>query len=670
MLNQKSQVFRKKILFIFSIFCLVAICLLIVKYTSTLTVQADTGPAPCSTPNTDLGYCSSGNSTYYCGVKFNQSSSVTFKFNGTGIKVQVDDSGNALLNYNSNYIVSNCIFTGGSAVVIQRGTNCLIAKSDSLALYNGISDIIENPGSFPAATSQDTIIYNNIGVAKAMYDASAGKLYIKGIRVNHGFPYGYSDAIPATANFTPKAFASGYFPAYDASQGSVPHYCKYIAIGNTSKLILQYGCYISVTDYAALATFTDNSCKQCNPNIALDGWTNLNSGSCLLSDGTHMGTCAAGNCQCTGPQCDNGFFCDGAEVCSSNVCSTPGNPCMSQHKNCNEGTDTCEGCMDDFACSNPTPGCGADSQCHQCTNTRTGYCSVLYPNSCQIVKCSSYTCDYDIQANTCFIGGVCYANGTQNPSNQCQVCNSATPTVWSAKGNGTSCTLTNSTATCSSGTCTISSCNSGYGNCDSDNSNGCELHFSSCSSPANSCGQTTSGTVINCSGTCSASTAPGYTSPHNLYSQACTSPANSCGQTTAGTYGCNNTCSVTTAPGYTSPHNLYGQACNSSYNACGQRNSGAYGCNNVCSASTPANPSCYNTSCGSGACAGTYNCSCACIGPSNNYCGDSSYDCTAYLNITFGDASCSHNGGSSGSTYTCTRLGCNGAGSCTVPLNN
>lgn len=106
----------------------------------------------------------------------------------------------------------------------------------------------------------------------------------------------------------------------------------------------------------------------------------------------------------------------------------------------------------------------------------------------------------------------------------------------------------------------------------------------SCTSSANACGQTSSGTY-DCGGSCSAST-PGYSTPHNLYGQSCTSSANACGQTQGGTYQCNNVCSAST-PGYSGPHSLYGQSCVSAPNVCGQTNTGTYGCNNVCSASTP-----------------------------------------------------------------------------------
>ena len=113
-----------------------------------------------------------------------------------------------------------------------------------------------------------------------------------------------------------------------------------------------------------------------------------------------------------------------------------------------------------------------------------------------------------------------------------------------------------------------------------------------CTSGANTCGQTNSGT-IQPNGSCSATT------PSNPagYGSACTSSANACGQTLSGTIQCNGTCSATT------PSNPagYGNACTSSANSCGQTNTGTIQCNGQCSATTPANPAGYGSACTSAA---------------------------------------------------------------------
>jgi len=92
--------------------------------------------------------------------------------------------------------------------------------------------------------------------------------------------------------------------------------------------------------------------------------------------------------------------------------------------------------------------------------------------------------------------------------------------------------------------------------------------------PSNTYGEKNSLTVPNCTA--------------SNYGQSCTSTANSCGQTNSGTYDVNGNCTASTPP---NPGNL-GQSCASSANACGQTSGGTYQCNGSCSASAPPNSSC------------------------------------------------------------------------------
>ncbi len=117
-----------------------------------------------------------------------------------------------------------------------------------------------------------------------------------------------------------------------------------------------------------------------------------------------------------------------------------------------------------------------------------------------------------------------------------------------------------------------------------------------CNSPANSCGGTTAG-YINCSGTCSVSSAPA--NPAGL-GTTCTA-ANVCGTTATGAYICNGTtgtkCSVN-APALPTG---YGNACQSAANACGTTASGTINCSSSCSAAVPALPVGYGNACQSAA---------------------------------------------------------------------
>ncbi len=101
--------------------------------------------------------------------------------------------------------------------------------------------------------------------------------------------------------------------------------------------------------------------------------------------------------------------------------------------NGNGTIDSCEctldaGCNDDIACT-------TDS-CNQVTSR----------------------CVFTINAGFCLIGGQCFATGTTNPANECQVCNSAAlNSNWSSKADGVSCTPDANDCTddvCAAGACT------------------------------------------------------------------------------------------------------------------------------------------------------------------------------------------------------------------------
>jgi len=68
------------------------------------------------------------------------------------------------------------------------------------------------------------------------------------------------------------------------------------------------------------------------------------------------------------------------------------------------------------------------------------------------------------------------------------------------------------------------------------------------------------------------------------YGYICQGPANTCGDTTPGTITCDGSCSSTTAP---DEREHYGDVCNSAPNACGQTGSGTIQCDGKCDAVTP-----------------------------------------------------------------------------------
>jgi len=150
-----------------------------------------------------------------------------------------------------------------------------------------------------------------------------------------------------------------------------------------------------------------------------------------------------------------------------------------------------------------------------------------------------------------------------------------------------SCCTTNSGQACTSGANACGQTNTGTyscsGVCSASTPANPANYGNACTSSANACGQTNNGT-IQCDGSCSAGVP---TNPVG-YGNACTSPANACGQTNNGTIQCDGSCSAGVP---TNPVG-YGNACTSSANICGQTNSGTIQCNGSCSATQPADSSC------------------------------------------------------------------------------
>lgn len=78
--------------------------------------------------------------------------------------------------------------------------------------------------------------------------------------------------------------------------------------------------------------------------------------------------------------------------------------------------------------------------------------------SCTTDTFDGNACVFTLDAGNCLIGGVCVADGVNNPANECEECNAgADPNDWSDVANGTVCDdgdLCTQTDTCQAGVCT------------------------------------------------------------------------------------------------------------------------------------------------------------------------------------------------------------------------
>ena len=184
---------------------------------------------------------------------------------------------------------------------------------------------------------------------------------------------------------------------------------------------------------------------------------------CTQNDVCGAGTCAG---QKTGKPCDDGSVCT-TDTCTSAV--TMALACTSVDTSaCDDGNsctaDFCDptlGCQkikqSGAACDDANPATIADT----CSD---GTCAGAVPECMDVTQCDdkkvctedacdlgNHTCKHTLVANTCEIGGVCYAPGDASSADTCQICTPATSmTLFSNKAEPSAC---GTAGICGSGKC-------------------------------------------------------------------------------------------------------------------------------------------------------------------------------------------------------------------------
>jgi hypothetical protein len=166
----------------------------------------------------------------------------------------------------------------------------------------------------------------------------------------------------------------------------------------------------------------------------------------LRSDASHCGLCGT---VCTAPNAQT--------QCLEGLCTVVG--CMAGHADCDGSSNTCETPLDTpFDCGS----CG--TSCSDPDHAEAG----CVEGDCGVGRC---------------VGNFGDCNDT--PADGCE-------TVLDVQGNcgacGVTCDFAGSSAVCNAGVCQAGSCGSGYGDCDGDDSNGCEpldsaQHCGACNAP-------------------------------------------------------------------------------------------------------------------------------------------------------------------------------------------
>jgi hypothetical protein len=214
------------------------------------------------------------------------------------------------------------------------------------------------------------------------------------------------------------------------------------------------GCETNLNNSLANCGVCGNACALSNANPACI------SGACRIA------SCRSGFADC------NGNASDGCEANLSSVtsCRACGTVCAVANGVPTCGASGCAiaACNAGFADCNGSPVDGCETNLN--SNSSCGACGIACGPG---TTCSGGTCLSSCPAGTTFCSGVC-ANVNTDPSH-CGAC-------------GAACSLANATAGCASRACTIASCNPGWGNCDGNVANGCETNINASVSHCGACG--------------------------------------------------------------------------------------------------------------------------------------------------------------------------------------
>jgi hypothetical protein len=189
----------------------------------------------------------------------------------------------------------------------------------------------------------------------------------------------------------------------------------------------------------------------------------------VTADGCEADTrTGTANCGACGREC---MASGGTAACQSSVCRVAG---------CDAGRGDCDGM--------PANGCEVDVTA---TVAHCGGCGM----ACAARANASSTCAAGACGLACSAG---FGDCDRAIGNGCEV--NTTNTVAHCGACGRMCGLVNATAGCAASACTVAACDTGYGDCDANAANGCEVDVRSSVAHCGTCGSAC--TYANAAGVC------------------------------------------------------------------------------------------------------------------------------------------------------------------------
>ena len=259
------------------------------------------------------------------------------------------------------------------------------------------------------------------------------------------------------------------------------------------------GCEVNVTsdpnhcNGCSIVCAYTNASATCNNGTCALGTCNTGFANCdgVASNGCEVNlTSDVNNCNACGTKCPTT---GGTPVCASGVCG---------YSSCGAGLATCP--------SGTTCGTNITNDVNNCGGCGTK-CS--YANAA--ASCVSSACTM----GACTTG---YGNCDGSATNGCEV--NLKTDVNNCNACGTECSFANASATCSNGVCTMGTCNAGYADCDGNAANGCEVNLKTDVNNCNACGTKCSaanGTATCSAGVCGIACSAGYGNCDNNAANGC-----------------------------------------------------------------------------------------------------------------------------------------------------